>query len=509
MHIWAHDTIGCRYESGAGLTLPTTENDASLQIETGTFHDEDQETVTGQCTTMRGWYKASANVFTFANYALPYLGTSGQPQFLDTDTYSLANVAANDFACYWVYASLDDARPIYIIPTHAANDYGTIAAARAEAPPSLAGLNFNAELKLIYRFIYKGDGNFQESADYRLSSPVPSGGLTSITAGSVSFTPSGNIASSSVQAAIEELDSEKQATMTKASASDIVTGTDDSKYTTSKGIKDAEIIPIHIGTSAPADTSILWLDTDEVPGASLEKAAGSDITTGTDDAKYVTEKAIADAGGLGAGAGIWTALTGSYASTSTFTFTGTATSAKLVQFSLLTCTDSAGTTRRIGYVKSASESSGTVTVTVVTDSNLASGDKDFKVAYNRKVFDYMHMVSIPGECIADTSYSQGLWLLDLKADSYLLPVDAAVITAAAGTGAALTYNVYKDTTALFSSAPDLATNAVLVEQRPTTNTLSAGEDISLRIMSSAGATNKAADFQAKLYIIPQLIYTAF
>lgn len=209
------------------------------------------------------------------------------------------------------------------------------------------------------------------------------------------------------------------------------------------------------------------------------------------------------------GGGIWSGLTGSYASTSTFTFTGTAADAKKIQFSLLTLTDSAGTTRRIGYVKSASESSGTVTVTVVTDSNLASGDKDFKVAYNRRVFDYMHMVSIPGECIADTSYSQGLWLLDLKADSYLLPVDAAVITAAAGTGAALTYNVYKDTTALFSSAPDLTTNTVLVEQRPTTNTLSAGEDISLRIMSSAGATNKAADFQAKLYIVPQAIYTAF
>ena len=207
--------------------------------------------------------------------------------------------------------------------------------------------------------------------------------------------------------------------------------------------------------------------------------------------------------------GIWTPLTGSYASASTFTFTGTDTDVRLIQFSLFTCTDSAGTTRRIGYIKSSVNNTGTITATVVTDTNLASGDKDFKVAYNRKVFDYMHLVSIPGEQIADTSYSQGVWLLDLKADSYLLPVDAAVRTAAAGTGAALTFNIYKDTTALFNTAPDLTTNAVLVEQRPTTNTLSAGEDISLRIMSSAGATNKAADFQAKLYIVPQLIFTAF
>lgn len=207
--------------------------------------------------------------------------------------------------------------------------------------------------------------------------------------------------------------------------------------------------------------------------------------------------------------GIWVDVTGTYASTSTFTFTGSDADVKKIQHSLFTCTDSAGTIRRIGYVKSSVNNTGTITVTVVTDSNLALGDKDFKVAYNRKVFDYMHMVSIPGEQIADTSYSQGVWSLDLKADSYLLPVDAAVRTAAAGSGAALTYNVYKDTTALFSSAPDLATNAVLVEQRPTTNTLSAGEDISLRIMSSAGDTNKASDFQAKLYIVPQLLFTAF
>ncbi len=206
---------------------------------------------------------------------------------------------------------------------------------------------------------------------------------------------------------------------------------------------------------------------------------------------------------------IWTVLTGAYDSTTTFTFTGATVDVKLIQHSLFTCTDSAGTTRRIGYVKSASIMTTTVTVTVVTDSNLAAGDKDFKVAYNRKIQDYQHLISIPGEQIADTSNPQGLWYLNLQANSYLLPVDTAVRTAAAGAGAALTFNVYKNTTALFSSAPDMGTNATLVEQRPTTNTLSAGENISLRIMSSAGATNKAADFQARLYIIPTFIYTAF
>jgi hypothetical protein len=301
---------------------------------------------------------------------------------------------------------------------------------------------------------------------------------------------------------------------------------------------------------------------------------------------------------------IWTDLTGTYASASTFTFTGDDTDVNLIQLSLFTCTNAAGTKRRIGYVKSSVNAAGTITATVVTDTDLVTGDIDFKVAYNRKVNDYLHMISIPGEVIADASYSQGVWLEDLKVASYMLPVDFNVLTAASGAGAACTMNTYKGTTALYSVAPDLTTATYLREQRlvkdgtasttqfditnpagttfrytfdgtgtdpaytssnpavgdtvvisgqnftagnngtflvtgsganyfEVTNasgvaennktigtgylriygltacSLAAADNISLRIMSSAGATNKAADFQAKLYIVPQLIYTAF
>jgi hypothetical protein len=221
-----------------------------------------------------------------------------------------------------------------------------------------------------------------------------------------------------------------------------------------------------------------------------------------------THTSAATGGALTFSMAIWTDLTGAYASTSTFTFTGTDKDVNLIQFSLFTCTSSDGNTRRIGYVKSSVNNAGTITATVVTDSNLAAGDIAFKVAYNRKVDDYIHLISIPGEVIADASYSQGTWRQNLKSDCYLLPVDFSVLTAATDAGAALTVNIYKNTTALFNTAPDFDTAATLVEQRPTTNTLSAGENISLRILTSAGAT-KAADFQAKLYIIPTLIYTAF
>jgi hypothetical protein len=47
----------------------------------------------------------------------------------------------------------------------------------------------------------------------------------------------------------------------QATSAEVVTGTENSKLATPKNIKDAEIIPIHVGTTAPADTTKLWLDT--------------------------------------------------------------------------------------------------------------------------------------------------------------------------------------------------------------------------------------------------------
>lgn len=47
----------------------------------------------------------------------------------------------------------------------------------------------------------------------------------------------------------------------KASAAELNTGTDDAKFATAKGLKDAEFARIHVGTSPPSDTTMLWLDT--------------------------------------------------------------------------------------------------------------------------------------------------------------------------------------------------------------------------------------------------------
>lgn len=47
----------------------------------------------------------------------------------------------------------------------------------------------------------------------------------------------------------------------QASTAEMDTGTENSKLATPKNIKDAEYQRIHVGTSAPTDTTKLWLDT--------------------------------------------------------------------------------------------------------------------------------------------------------------------------------------------------------------------------------------------------------
>lgn len=223
----------------------------------------------------------------------------------------------------------------------------------------------------------------------------------------------------------------------------------------------------------------------------------------------VANKKYVDDNGGGAGMTIspWLAIaTGAYASTSTFTFTGTASEALMILQSLFTCEDSAGTTRRIGFVKSASESGGTVTVTVVTDTVMAAGDINFKIAPNRKITDYKLSIFVPNETVADASNPQGKWWL-IKDASYLISMDIIVGTAAAGAGASCAVNVYENATNLFTSAVDLTTNASAYDNVPTAdNSLAAGSIFTARVTAVGGATNKAANLLVDAYIVPQNHY---
>ena len=202
----------------------------------------------------------------------------------------------------------------------------------------------------------------------------------------------------------------------------------------------------------------------------------------------------------------WCDLSGTYASTSTFTFTGgTDTIANFITGKLFTCTNSDASVRRIGYIKSASNNAGTITVTVVSDTNLANTDINFKYSQFHTFHNFLNRISLVNELIKDTANGQGLWLSDIKYNSYLLPVDISVLTPATGVTASVIFNVYKNTTALFSTAIDLVTNATANEQRPTTNTITSGEVVTIRCLENLG-TVKGANAQIKLIIVPENIY---
>jgi hypothetical protein len=219
LHTYLHLTVGARIQNDGSFAQvrPTTALDGQLELTSGVLWDEDIANIitTAQGKLVRNWYETASGVWAFADgvdnagYDRPYLWNTAL-QYPRTDSaYALSNVANNKYLPVWVYASNDVARPIYVVTKSytlaALNNYSSVTAARADVAPVLP---FVPELKLLYRFIYRGDGEYQESADYRTSASLPSGGVTAPTASSVSFAPSGNIESTNVQSAIEEIDFE-------------------------------------------------------------------------------------------------------------------------------------------------------------------------------------------------------------------------------------------------------------------------------------------------------------
>ena len=218
-HAYLHSTRGAAIENDGSFaqTRPTTTYDAQIELVAGSLWDEDIENLisTAQGKLCRHWYETASNTWTWVNgtdnggYDQPFLWNSGtsRVQFPESDnSYALADAGPSAFVPVWVYASNDVTRPIYVVTPALTAAYNTLGTARAETAPVLP---FAPKLKLLYRWIIRGDGQYQEAADYRTSSSLPGGGVTAPTAASVSFNPSGDLAATNVQAALEELDTEK------------------------------------------------------------------------------------------------------------------------------------------------------------------------------------------------------------------------------------------------------------------------------------------------------------
>ncbi len=228
-HLYKHTTIGSRIANDGSFaqTLPSTTTDGKLQLSGGILWDEDiQNVITTPQVRCRLWYETSAGVWTWkdgtdnAGNDYPYLYNAGKVQYPKSDSgYALTDAAGTDHIPVWVYASNDIDRPIAIVTPSLTTGYSTLENARNAPTPSLP---FSPELKLLWRWIYRADGQYQEAADYRTSGSLPSCGVSSPTALSVSFAPAGNIEATNVQAALEELDNEKLEA-TAYTASDVLT----------------------------------------------------------------------------------------------------------------------------------------------------------------------------------------------------------------------------------------------------------------------------------------------
>ena len=134
-------------------------------------------------------------------------------------------------------------------------------------------------------------------------------------------------------------------------------------------------------------------------------------------------------------------------------------------------TASNGTTKKYGFVYACTSASTTVTVTILGTA-VASGDINLRF----HTFETVEIKNwyIPGQQVADGTNPVGMqYVTNAGSNLFVFGCDAWVGTAAAGTGAALTYNIYDAGTAIFGTAPSFGTNASVLASVPSTTAITA------------------------------------
>lgn len=221
-HGWAHTTIGARISAADfEMTAPSGASPATIAVAGGTVHDEDLLSTYSAQTNCRVFYQVDSTHYTYVDSSSIYPTTV---KFVDSaNTYTLTDVGTAEYINVWIYASTDISRPIYAFTeTKATAAYNTITLARAATPPSLVGFGLTSEMKLLYRVIMRGNETFSEATDYRSSASLPAGGTTASSASAVTVAPAGTIAATNVQAALEELDTEKMVAVTPGTSGNIM-----------------------------------------------------------------------------------------------------------------------------------------------------------------------------------------------------------------------------------------------------------------------------------------------
>lgn len=213
-HIWAHNTIGARYGAGLAFTFAGTTNaNTTFAFSSGNIYDEDINYTITAPTTCNIFRQSAASTFLLAQTGstLPYLYSAGT-QAVRSDTFALVTItAANRWFNFWAYGTTAVGTPIGIVTETVApadvGGYTSAANARLINPPNLTSPSgLSPEFKLLYRIVVNGQGLISPTVaadDYRLTQPLPSGGVPSSTASSVTYTPTSPDGSANVQAALD------------------------------------------------------------------------------------------------------------------------------------------------------------------------------------------------------------------------------------------------------------------------------------------------------------------
>jgi len=267
-HAYNHTTSGAKYVINSGLDMihnATTGTPASSGLNTmigitaGSFRDEDIQvtTVNGTSGTVKWeqdhgpqtigavalanggqfpvmYYNGARAVRSVTNGRFPFLFTSNIPDYVNASG-AITPVTEDRRFGYWLIVTSDIDDPIRLVPHRAV--YTSLAAAQAgmaltALPADLQGIQATEVLcayRLIFRYNASGGGSsgstaikntqLENATDFRAAQVALITGTAPNNASAVIVTPSGNIESTNVQSALEELDSEK-ATSTQGEIAD-------------------------------------------------------------------------------------------------------------------------------------------------------------------------------------------------------------------------------------------------------------------------------------------------
>lgn len=196
-HLWAHLSVGTRYITGGSLSgIGGSGTGVTWSISSTTIMDEDithSLPAFTQANGARKFRQTASSAMSFEDTSYPFYWSGTNAQWVDAG-FALQPFTSAQYINVFVYGLGDTTKPYWFYTPAIAAPYTSVANARAVAPPSLAGLGLNPEMKLMYRMVVSGGASpaiqaITTADDYRTSSTIPSGGTSVPNASNVSYAP--------------------------------------------------------------------------------------------------------------------------------------------------------------------------------------------------------------------------------------------------------------------------------------------------------------------------------